>query len=277
MFEFLSENSDWLTAIVALIALVQPWILFVWRKYLNIGRIKFYPNDRIEIGFGPYGPSIGLNGTLRVWNRDLFLNSITLIITRQKDKLQHSLDWGFFRDQKIVSSPASGTRDEMTAVLAGGFLISPSQPIRLNTFFHDKDTLSEINMCLASLRDPWYQFSQREGVLNPWDPDWRVRSAHLYSDFENSSIHLAAYTELDQKFYWQPGLYTIEFEMGLSSPDSTVKQKWYFEITEADSKRLRLNIIGLLNATCGQLPAGMMEMGYHFGYSQLSTDVGSKS
>jgi hypothetical protein len=92
--EFFSQHF---TSVVALIALIQPWAVYLWKKFIRKEEINLYPTGSIEVGYSSFGPTIGLNGTFRCLNQDVFVNSISVEIIKQKDKSTHSFDWGVFR------------------------------------------------------------------------------------------------------------------------------------------------------------------------------------
>ena len=55
----------WGTLIIALFALIQPWIRAIWKKLSWQQEVDVFETGSIEIGFSSYGPTVGLQGTLR--------------------------------------------------------------------------------------------------------------------------------------------------------------------------------------------------------------------
>jgi len=70
--------SKYGTLIVAIIALIQPWVVYLWKKFVRKGEIKLYPTGSIEVGYSSYGPTIGLHGTFRCLNQDGSLAQLVL-------------------------------------------------------------------------------------------------------------------------------------------------------------------------------------------------------
>ena len=62
------------TAIVAVIALVQPWVVALYRRVLRSGRLEIYETGLPEIGYSLWGATIALYGTLRSRDRECLLN-----------------------------------------------------------------------------------------------------------------------------------------------------------------------------------------------------------
>src|SRR5437660_1351433 len=74
-----SDAKLWL----AIVALVQPWLIALWKKFLLRGRIRAYPSANIEIGFSTFGPTVALQGTLHASHRDIFVTSAGMVVTRE--------------------------------------------------------------------------------------------------------------------------------------------------------------------------------------------------
>lgn len=67
--------KSWGTLIVAAVALIQPWLIAAWKKFLRRQKIEVYEAGTMEIGFSTFGPTIGLQGAVRAINRDAFVPS----------------------------------------------------------------------------------------------------------------------------------------------------------------------------------------------------------
>lgn len=74
--------------IVSFFLIVQVRLIALWKRYMKKGQINLYETGTVEIGYSTFGPTIGINGTLRAWNKDVFVRSIDLMVVREKDKSQ---------------------------------------------------------------------------------------------------------------------------------------------------------------------------------------------
>ena len=83
--------------ILAFLALVQFWVKILWEKYFRKDKIDYYETGTIVIGYSPSGPTIGLNGTLRALNKDVFIRAIDLLVIRETDRAQHVFKWIAFQ------------------------------------------------------------------------------------------------------------------------------------------------------------------------------------
>src|SRR2546428_9072098 len=75
---------------LSIFAILQVWIYGVWKRYFRRGIIEVYETGLIEIGYSLFGPTIGLNGTLRALHHDVFIRTIELTVTRESDGATHS-------------------------------------------------------------------------------------------------------------------------------------------------------------------------------------------
>lgn len=81
MFDFLKSNVAIISLVIAGIALIQPWLIAMWKKFFRGAKIEIYPSG-LEIGYSVYGPTISLHGTLRAPHRDIFIKRIRLKLRR---------------------------------------------------------------------------------------------------------------------------------------------------------------------------------------------------
>lgn len=146
MIDFL---KGWGSLIIAGIALIQPWLIATWKRFFRQGEIDIHETGGIELGYNNFGPTIGLNGTLRAANRDQFVRSISLTITKMKDNSRHTFEWGLFRSAKLSSS---GTQ-EMSFELPSGFMLTTAQPHRYSIQFYDAMAYAEVRQHLDKLRE----------------------------------------------------------------------------------------------------------------------------
>lgn len=66
------SNPDVVIAIVAILALIQPWIFSLWNRR-KVGKLNIYPTGGIELGFSEFGPTLALQGTLACEIKDIFV------------------------------------------------------------------------------------------------------------------------------------------------------------------------------------------------------------
>lgn len=259
--------------VLALIGVAQLWIKILWEKYFRKGKIDYYETGTIVIGYSPSGPTIGLNGTIRALNKDVFIRSIDLLVVREKDKAQHVFKWIAFQSPKIDVAGSQPTSMEIPS----GFLISPNSPHRFNIVFNDNDLFQDIGHLLNEYISEWYKTTEELSKIWPpligTPPPQNIlnQQFELIERFRASKIHVDTFTALDRKCYWEPGDYQLTVNVTASKPDRVFTRKYRFSISEADSKNLKLNVIAILE----QPILGYLRMPnppYNFAFSKYRTE-----
>jgi len=230
--------------IVAVLALAQPWLLAIWRKFFRKGKIDIFPSGTIEAGYSAFGPTIGLSGTLRCTNQNLFVTSINLEITKQKDSSKHLFDWTFFRSQKLTSKG-----QEAEFELPYSFMLSTSQPKRYNISFVDTNTRQEMQKIIQKVRQAWTDLISPE-IQTGIPLTAEIISTKYHNEFSKSKTHVDAYTQLDRLCYWEPGQYSITLKVYTSRPNQPFEERWKFNLEEEQIKAIRLNVVKILQDIC---------------------------
>ena len=255
----------WGTLIIALFALIQPWILAIWKKVSWQQEVDVFETGSIEIGFSSYGPTVGLQGTLRSVHNDAFISSIKLHVVREKDRLQHTLDWGVFR-----SSAFPFNTNDASFELCRSFLLSQQFPSTYNIQFWDRDTQNELGPLLEQTRSAWTNRCMTQGwqeiMKKVADAAGGADELHqltrsLYSEFSKEKLHVDVYSAIQRLFYWEPGDYTLDMIVTTSRPRHKYKRRWKFELLAKDADSLRCNIIAAVDEACSQ-----QQFNYSFAY-----------
>lgn len=255
MSEFL---KTWGALIVAFLALIQPWLMAFWRKYVRRQRVDVFETGNIELGFSSIGPTIGLYGTLRALHRDAFIRTIELRLVRQQDNLQHAFSWGIFRSPTV----SLGDQQNPSFQLCSSFLLSEQSPFHYNIQFWDRQTQEQIRPLVEKLKEAWAtafldaggrQLLEQGVDLAAVAEEVRRATRELYSDFSQQELHVDVYTTLQRLCYWEPGGYSLEMALSTSRPKRTYNRRWSFEVSEKEADLLRLNTIKILQEACGQI------------------------
>ncbi len=64
--------------ILASIALVQPLVIYLWKKYIRSGKINFLETDNLEIAFSGFASTVYISGSFRAIQNDLVFSQIQL-------------------------------------------------------------------------------------------------------------------------------------------------------------------------------------------------------
>jgi hypothetical protein len=257
--EFLKQ---WGALVLATIALIQPWCMQLWRSVFRQGSIDIYKTGTIEIGYSTFGPTIGLHGTLCARDRDLFVANAKLTVLRVSDNATHHFEWAAFRPAVI-----NLTRPIDNIALPAGFMLTVQRPQRFNIFFNDTGQQQEMATVIETLRAAWWAAVRAAlpGGLpqNPTAVQQQINQAAqaAYPAFQSAPAHVAAFTGLDQLFYWTAGQYRLALTVETVRPNRSFPKGWNFQLTAAQSQNLRLNPIKIVQDTCGQA-VGQYEFAY---------------
>ncbi|MCP3959839.1 MAG: hypothetical protein GY719_18480 [bacterium] len=108
VIEFL---KTWGALIIAFIALARPWVKSAWRHFYQRPTLFPHPTGTIEIGFGNFGPSIGVMGTLeayqtlqrmRYWEAGRY--RLELRVSTSHPNAIHSTAWNFELDDSQANN-----------------------------------------------------------------------------------------------------------------------------------------------------------------------------
>ncbi len=250
------DTSSWLTSlsqigpwIISGIALLQFWVAALWRKWRK-PVIEVHPSGNIEIGYGSFGPSIGIIGTLRTIHKDIFVRNIYLKVVKKKDESTHSFNWRAFRSITISTTPS----DVPSLEIASSFLLTEKNPYKFNIFFVDEVFIAEISPQVGGMPQKWSEFRNNE--LREIAPDSAIVKnpmieEEIYDKFSKSKQITDEYSILDRAFYWEAGEYSLDIVVNTTKPAHKCFKKFRFSLTETDVKQLRLNTIGIIRYLCG--------------------------
>lgn len=244
----------WGTFVIAAIALLQPWIIAAWKKFVRRGAVEVFETARIEVGLGNFGPTVTLSGTVRAIHQDVFIQEMYLQVRRERDSSQHTLKWMVFRSPSFDNSGKS-----VSVELASGFLLSTQQPRVLTTVFSDLETRSLMQAIVQPVSDEWLKlvaefFKSAEAHPNKLElpSKWAEASRSLYEQFSPRKVHVDSFTALDRLFYWEEGWYSLTLVIRTSRPDQQFETQFRMYLSANDSNALRMNNLRILSAICEQ-------------------------
>ncbi len=262
--DWTSDTWTAIAAIVAFIALIQPWLLSLWRRLFNRGTLEIYETGSIEIGFGSLGPTIGLMGTLRAIDKDLFVQAIKLTLVKESDGTSHDFEWRAFRDPKLSFARKVGESAEVSYQVPAGFMVSSLQTNRYNIAFSDQAAIQPALPIFQSLQQEWLSRIQSLGLQTgniTSQPALLSKLQRSFSDLSLSPTYQSVVNTLNRLNYWQPGKYRLTMTVQTARPTKTFQEVWSFTITENDLQTIQNNVA--LTIQEALLPSGA-EFGFIF-------------
>ena len=237
-----------ITAIVAVAAFLRPDVERWWRRYR--GDLWFKGKDKLEIGFGQFGPHIGLFGSLISFKADFCVGDMDLKVVRLKDSKTHSFNWQLIGALKLSQEVL---RD---SDVSASFWLRQDETRSVSLYFMDIETRSEFEKLMEPLKSDFFKFCQTKGiVLNGIAPDMWVST---FEDYRNQSpIPADVYHKLTRLHYWQEGSYQIELTLRCIYPSKTKRVVGRFAITAMAAETTETNVISTMNVSLGS-PKGYL-------------------
>jgi len=236
----------WGALFLSVLALAQPWVITLWRKYFRQGTVDIFPSGQIMVGYSAFGPVLTLSGTLRGLFRDLFVRSIDLTVTRQRDGAKHTFRWTLFREGAVIIASPQQTRTE----LASGFMVTTGQPYRYAIDFFDLDTQNDVRKQTVVIQLAWNRFTMADAPTV--DEDFEKYLNRKFFEFIRWFEYTNAIDELRRLCYWDSGRYTLTMRIKTSRPDRSFCRSWSFELSTEEAESIRQNAGKIASDACGR-------------------------
>ncbi len=241
MTPWVQQYGPW---VLSILALAQFWI-WMWTRHMGRGKqLEIYESGTVEIGFDANGPILALAGVLRSFNREIFVQSMELTLTSDRDKTKHAYRWTAFKPNFLVS--LAGTRSwEMPRP----FLVSPGEPCKYNVVFHDVEVFPQVKKILQGYYHNWRtverQIMERRDQKIPGKDI--TEHEDLISEFKRQDSCVNSYTELNHKCYWEQGSYSATLKVITEGGFANQIQNFHFNVGKQDSKLLKTNCVTMLD------------------------------
>ncbi len=244
--------------IVVALSLAQPWLIKLFNKIFKKGKIGINEYGNLEIGYGTFGPSIGLNGTLLALNNDFFVQNIELNLKKIRDNSEHKFEWVSFRSPSFKL----GKESEQTFELATGSMLYAKRQHRYNIFFSDRQTQEEIRPIFNEITEKWMGVLRGAGVdqflsqqnINIAQIQQRLNKAidKAYRHFTSTDEIVEALESLKRLNYWDAGEYELIMTVNCSIPEKTFSKTWRFRLTDNNFANLSLNAMEIIAEVCNR-------------------------
>jgi len=258
--------DGYLAHVIAIVALLQVWLIVAWKRWVQKPHVEFHPSANIEIGFSTYGSTISLPGAIRVLNKDAFITHMSLRIVRVSDRAEHRFDWRAFKATTFDTQTLAHKNIE----IATPFTVPISTPRPITVFFASENFAQIYANDAGRLRASWSAFGARKQEKVGAEFGALLQNQNyvdeLFQEFSNDGGAVEFYTRLNHGFFWHAGDYKMDLAISAADvPD--VGRSWAFTITTDDETRLRLNVISTMKELCN------IQIRYDFVYKGYSTDA----
>lgn len=218
-----------IATIVAVIALIQPWIIAAWKKFFKPLKVTFIPSAKIKLYYNRSGAYIYLGGVIEAKNRPAVIKNISAKAIRQNDKAELAMDWSSF---VVPVFQSVGGNSLTTSEIARPFMIGANGLNPVFVEFANSDT--QVVDRLSKIYEELILKSKQISNIN--------------TPFEQAKVQLqeipeyqAFREELLENFYWKVSDYQIE--LSISHSDNKIETYRYrFSLDQDEINEFRKNI-----------------------------------
>lgn len=222
-----------IATIIAVIALLQPWIIKLYNHFLRKICVSFIPSAQIKLYYNKSGAYVYLGGVIESKNQAAVVEDISVKVIRQNDKAELNLDWSSFMVpvfQSIGGNPVS------TSEIARPFKVEAGDLYPVFIEF------ASVNMQENNRRSEIYNIMASEAFNI-------TRSIVAMEQAKQMLVNLPCYQvfreELLQDFYWKEADYIIE--LTITYNEEKIKQYRYkFSIDANEFTAFKENIANSL-------------------------------
>lgn len=199
----------------------------------------------IEVGYGRYGPTLAVSGTLTAVNKMALIDEMTLTLTSRdpEQNEQRLFRWLAFRPHGL----ASEDQIEIDLKMPAKFTVPPKQAHPYNIIFNDLDRIAELKPLFEKIKLSWKRFREQHTFQSPLKND-----TALFQDFSEDGQFQILMNRLFELCYWQEGLYDLIVNVHTENPKDTIEVKKSFELLTEDIGTFRLNAMALMPDLCNQ-------------------------
>lgn len=189
-----------------------------------------------------------MDGTIFSKRATQFITDIKITLTRSSDRKTHDFIWWVFRDINHLDN--SKTKFETSSA----FVVKDNDDKRINIVFCDEVTKQKYMDDVLEIRNSFQNFLSTNGRMVSSTCDIKSKIDLLLPEFriENKDAITSAYSKMSKIFYWEAGSYEVEMFVSTRKPKKVFRSRYKFSLTEAESKKLEINVVGLIEAALHQ-------------------------
>lgn len=264
--------------IVSLIALFRPELTNLYGHFFRRRSLVLAPSGRMEVAYSfSYGSNISLKGTIESINRDSFVTSLYVTLSRDDSGDEWTLHQQLFRDARMQFQ---GQTFSSISEVARAFKIPADETRDYYVTFVDMDAFVLFTDEGSILKPLWDEFStprllEYAKSLGPRPQDlaggaiWDIQNREMIAKTFESFMALGIPAEIRQRwlerFIWEPGNYTITLHCVVhEDAEKPFWRSWRFFLAQPESQRLRSNIDQMLKGACGVVFSKPLEVVFKF-------------
>lgn len=218
-----------IATVIAVLALLQPWIIKLWNHFFKKIRVTFIPSAKIKLYYNRSGAYVYLGGVVEAKNKAAVVKDISVKIIRQKDKAELLLGWSSFMAPVFQSVAGNAVT---TSEIARPFKVEAGSlcPVFIefaSSNIQETSRLAEIYSMITS---------EVSGIIQP-----NMTIGQAKQSLVQSNNYQSFRDELLQNFYWKADNYIIELTFTYNDT-KTQQYRFKFSIDSAEASTFKGNI-----------------------------------
>lgn len=215
--------------VIAILALLQPWIIKLWDRFLRKIRVKFIPTAKIKLYYNRSGAYVYLGGVIESQNKAAVVRDMAVKVIRKQDKAELLLDWSSF---VVPVFQSVGGNSVTTSEIARPFKVESGSLYPVFVEFvsinmQENTRLTEIYSAIAT---------ESRTIMQP---NYTIEAAKYA--LANTEIYKNFRDELLQNFYWRADDYIIELTITYNDT-KTMQYRFKFNIDAGEATEFKKNI-----------------------------------
>ena len=229
-----------ITAVVAVIALIQPWVIKLWNMIFKKIKITFIPSGKIKLFYNRSGAYVQIGGVIEAKNRDAVIQDISAKITRLCDNAELKMDWSSF-DVPVYQSIAGNI--VTTTEIARPFKVKANDLSPVFVEFRNVD-----DQFLDSLNEKYnYLLLQARTIANP-----TISLEDARQNFKSTPEYQKIKEELLESFYWKVSQYVLKISVYYGSNAKKVFS-YTFSLDQSEIIEFKKDIEKVMDSTIDNL------------------------
>lgn len=231
---------DIITAIVAVIALIQPWVIKLWNMIFKKIKITFIPSGKIKLFYNRSGAYVQIGGVIEAKNQDTVIKDISAKITRLCDNAELKMDWSSF-DVPVYQSIAGNI--VTTTEIARPFKVKANDlsPVFVEFRNVDGQFLDSLNEKYNSL------LLQARTIANP-----TISLEDARQNFKSTPEYQKIKEELLESFYWKVSQYVLKISVYYGS-NAKKEVSYTFSLDQSEIIEFKKDIENVMDSTIDNL------------------------
>lgn len=223
------STYELIATIIALVALIQPWLIKLWNTFFKKVRIAFIPSSKIKLYYNRSGAYIKIGGVIEAKNQAAVVKDISAKITRLSDNAELKMDWSSFI-APVCQSIAGNTVTTTETARPFKVMANDLYPVFVELANIDSNYLNRLEEIHNSL------IAQARTIAGPTIPLEQAKA-----EFKKTSEYKKAKEELLESFYWKISQYILRITV--SYGDNKVQDFFYeFSLDETEITEFKMDI-----------------------------------